>query len=173
MAPIGTLDLGTRRRPLPKSEMIMASRTRLQIVALLVAGLAFSPAAQAQHHRGSYGGHRGGGHGGDATAAIIGGIIGLGLLGAAIGAANQPPAYYSPPPVYYPYPGYNTPTPPTVYYGAPSYRAPAPAPAYSPAPSYAPQAGGNSTEELNRQELNRLQGAPVYPSPQYYPAPRY
>jgi hypothetical protein len=150
-----------------QSELIMACRTRLQIVALLVAGLAFAPAAQAQHHRGSYGGGHRGGHGGDATGAIIGGIIGLGLLGAAISAANQPPAYYAPPPVYYPNPGYYPPPPPTVYYGTPSYGAPA----YAPAPSYAPQTGGGSANDLNRQELNRLQAAPAYPS--YYAPPRY
>jgi hypothetical protein len=142
----------------------MAYRIHLQIVALLVAsGLALAPAAQAQHHRGTYGGSHRGGHGGDATGAIIGGIIGLGLLGAAIGAANQPPAYYPPPPVYYPNPGYYTPPPPTVYYGAPSYPAP-----YSAAPGYAPQPAG-SAGDLNRQELNRLQGTP----PPYYPPPRY
>jgi len=139
------------------SEAIMACRTRLYIVTLLVAGLALAPASEAQHRRGGHdGGHRGG-HGGDATGAIIGGIIGLGILGAAIGAANQPPAYYTPPPVYYPYPGSYTPPPPTVYYGAP-----APAPRYSPPPGYAPQWGGSSTEELNRQELNRLQAQPRY-----------
>ena len=150
-----------------KSELIMTCRTRLNVVGLLVVGLALAPAAQAQHYRGSHdGGYRGshgrdhrGGHGGDATAAIIGGIIGLGL-GAAIAGAGQPPAYYGPPPAYYPYPGYYPPPPPTVYYGAPSYRAPAPI--YAPAPGYAPRTSGSSADSLNRQELNRLQTAPPY-----------
>ena len=137
---------------------MMACWARLQIVALLVVGLGLAPAAQAQHHRGGYGGGRHGGHGGDATAAIIAGIVGLGL-GAAIAGASQPPAY-APPPVYYPSPGYYTPPPPAAYYGAPSYSVPA-------APLYAPPTGPGSADELNRQELNRLQAAPAYPPPRY------
>jgi hypothetical protein len=50
-----------------------------------------------------------------------------------------------------------------------------PAPAYAPAPSYLPQRGyppGSSsnatTNDLNRQELNRLNASPSYPPPQRY-----
>lgn len=115
----------------------MTCRTRLLVVAPLLAGLALAPAAYAQQHhdyhgnyRGGQSGHyhgdyRGGGSGnyhGNPGAAIIGGIIGLGL-GAAIAGASQPPPpayYYAPPPVYYtPPPVYYTPPPPAVYYGAP------------------------------------------------------
>lgn len=93
----------------------MAYRTRIPIVAALLVGLAFVPVAQAQHYRGYQ--HRS--QHGDDTGAIIGTIIGLGILGMAIGAANQPSGYYAPPPVYYPYSGYSTPPPPAVYYGTP------------------------------------------------------
>jgi hypothetical protein len=64
------------------------------------------------YYRGGGGYHRGGGGG----AAIVGGLIGLGL-GAAIASGNRgygyapPPAYYGPPP------GYYAPPPPAVYYG--------------------------------------------------------
>jgi hypothetical protein len=112
----------------------MVYRTRLPIFALLLADLAFVPPVHAQQpeHRaqhpptvyhGGAGGYHGGG-GGDAGAAVMLGILGLGM--AAIAASNQPPAYYAPPPVYYPspsyapYPGYYPP-PPAVYYGAPPY----------------------------------------------------
>ena len=70
----------------------------------------------------------------------------------------------------YPYYGY-----PPGYY--PYY--PPPAPAYPPAPSYQPsytpragRSGGNIARQLNQQELNRLQAAPINPPlPPYYPYP--
>src|SRR5262249_14003149 len=69
--------------------------------------------------------------------------------------------YYPSPPAYYPY-----------YPPPPAY---SPAPSYTPQPSYAPQAGrsgGNIARQLNQQELNRLQAAPVNPRPfPYYPPP--
>jgi hypothetical protein len=52
---------------------------------------------------GHWGGWRGHGGGGNAAAAIIGGLVGLGL-GAAL--ANQYPAYAPPPVAYPPYYGY-------------------------------------------------------------------
>jgi hypothetical protein len=85
-------------------------------------------------------------------------------------AVAAPPYWYycSNPAGYYPYV--------TQCYG-PWQPAPAqpPAPGYTPQPGYAPQAGGsrNSTaNDLNRQELNRAQVAPVNPPlPPYYPPP--
>ena len=75
--------------------------------------------------------------------------------------------YYPYPPAYYPY------YPPP----APAY---SPAPSYLPQPSYTPQvgrSGGNIARQLNQQELNRLQAAPINPSPPLYypypPPPRY
>ena len=100
----------------------MDLRIRLLTAAVLVAGLGIAPAAHAQHwHGGGNNYHHGGGnyqHGGGgnaAGAAIIGGIIGLGV-GAAIAshgyyAAPPPPVYYGSPPAYYYAP------PPPVYYG--------------------------------------------------------
>jgi hypothetical protein len=90
----------------------MANCARFLPTAALVAGLAIAPAAYAAHwHGGNY--H----HGGDgkaAGAAIIGGLIGLGL-GAALASGG---AYAAPPPVYYgPPAGYYAPPPPAVYYG--------------------------------------------------------
>lgn len=105
----------------------MAHRARLPIVALLLADLAFVPPVYAQQpeHRAQHPHttHYQGG-GGDAGAAVMLGILGLGM--AAIATSNQPPAYYAPPPVYYPYPSYAPypgyyPPPPAVYYGAPPY----------------------------------------------------
>ena len=99
----------------------MALCTRLLITAVLVAGLEIAPAAHAQHwhgggnnyHQGGGNYHRGGG-GNAAGAAIIGGIIGLGV-GAAIASQGYygapPPVYYGSPPAYYYAP------PPPVYYG--------------------------------------------------------
>jgi hypothetical protein len=90
--------------------------------------------------------------------------------GVVIGVGIPFPGLYAQYP-YYPYP-------PSYY---PYY--PLPAPAYSPPPSYIPQSsytpragrsGGNIARQLNQQELNRLQLAPVYPPPPpYYPPPRY
>ena len=74
--------------------------------------------------------------------------------------------YYPYPPGYYPY--YSPP--------APAY---SPPPSYTPQPSYPPRAGrsgGNIARQLNQQELNRLQAAPINPPPPYYtypPPPRY
>jgi hypothetical protein len=75
------------------------------------------PAAHAEHWHGGWG-HGGGNyhhHNGNAAgAAIIGGLVGLGL-GAAIasngGYYGSPYSYYGPPPAYY------SPVPPPVYYG--------------------------------------------------------
>jgi hypothetical protein len=97
--------------PLPGGTMI-TFRMRSVAAAVVVALLAVAPAqARDWHGRGDY--HRGG-HGGGAGAAIVGGLIGLGL-GAAIASGNQgyapPPAYYGSPP------GYYAPPPPAVYYG--------------------------------------------------------
>ncbi len=83
----------------------------LLMAAVVTAGIALAPAAQARDWHGRYyHRHRGGG-GGAAAAAIVGGLVGLGV-GAAI--ANQgyapPPVYYGPPPAYYA-------PPPAVYYG--------------------------------------------------------
>jgi hypothetical protein len=89
------------------------------LTAALITGLALAPAAAHAEdwHHGGHGRdyHRGGGNA--AGAAIIGGIVGLGL-GAAI-ASNSYGGYYAPPPpVYYgPPAGYYAPPPPAVYYG--------------------------------------------------------
>jgi hypothetical protein len=82
------------------------------------------------------------------------------------------------PPYYYGY--YGQPYFPPSAYNAPRYYPP-PAPAYSPAPSHTPQptytprtgrSGGNIARQLNQQELNRLEAAPVNPPPPpYYPPP--
>ena len=90
---------------------------RLLTAAVLV-GFVAAPLAQARdwHDRGR-GWDRGrdwdrGHHGGAAGAAIIGGIIGLGV-GAAIASQG---GYAPPPPAYYGAPSYYAP-PPAVYYG--------------------------------------------------------
>lgn len=96
----------------------MSVRMRLLIMVVLL-GVAIAPVALARDWRGQRGDygrdyrhdHRGGGNAG---AAIIGGLLGLGL-GAAVasqgGYAAPPPAYYGAPP------GYYAPPPPAVYYG--------------------------------------------------------
>jgi hypothetical protein len=93
----------------------MAFRTRLLTTAL-VASLAIAPAAYADHWRGGYGygGYHNHPHRNNAAAAIIGGLVGLG-----VGAAIASGGYYAPPPAYYygPPPAYYTPPPPAVYYG--------------------------------------------------------
>ena len=43
------------------------------------------------------------------------------------------------------------------YAGCMAARRPAPPPAYAPAPAYMPGSPGGGTQDLNRQELNRLQ----------------
>ena len=89
----------------------MTVRTGLLTSAVLL-GLTLAPVAQARewHGRGHDYDHH---HGGGAGAAIIGGIIGLGL-GAAIASQG---GYAAPPPAYYGAPrGYYAP-PPAVYYG--------------------------------------------------------
>ncbi|MGH7093888.1 MAG: hypothetical protein ACREFB_10175 [Stellaceae bacterium] len=91
---------------------------RAAIAAALLSGMVCAPLAQARDwHHGYRGGHYGYSHrgGNGAGAAIIGGLIGLGI-GAAI-ATSRPP-----PPTYYGYPnGYYAPPPPPVYYGYPGY----------------------------------------------------
>jgi hypothetical protein len=92
---------------------MIAYPVRLIIAPALAAALAIAPVAQARdwHGHRDYRGHRGGGAAG---AAIIGGLIGLGL-GAAIASQG---GYAPPPPAYYgPSPGYYAPPPPAVYYG--------------------------------------------------------
>jgi len=96
----------------------MVFRFRAVIAAALLASMTCAPLAQARDW--DRGGGRGGGYhgyehrgGGGAGAAIIGGLIGLGI-GAAIYSSRPPPAYYG-----YPY-GYYAPPPP-VYYGYPGY----------------------------------------------------
>ena len=84
------------------------------------------------------------------------GVIDVGIPGS---YAQYP--YYPYPPGYYPY-----------YPPPPAY---SPAPSYAPQTSYTPQAGrsrGNIARQLNQQELNRLQAAPINPPPlPYYPYP--
>ena len=94
---------------------------RVLTAAILMAGVVAASPAQAQRHRGDYHGYSGRTHNNNNTAAIIGGIIGLGLSAAILGSVQPPPAYYyPPPPAYYPpYRYYPPPPPPTVYYGAP------------------------------------------------------
>ena len=94
----------------------MAFPARFLTAAALALSLAVAPAVQAREgHGGEWRGgerhfdrgHRGGGAG----AAVIGGLIGLGLGAAIAGGGVPPPAYYGPPP------GYYAPPPPAVYYG--------------------------------------------------------
>jgi hypothetical protein len=102
----------------------MAFRARVLGTAVLVASLALGPAAHAEHWHGGGWGHGGGNwhhnNGNAAGAAIIGGLVGLGL-GAAIasgGGYYGSPGYYAPPYSYYgPPPAYYVPAPPPVYYG--------------------------------------------------------
>ena len=87
----------------------MAFCARFLLTAVVVAGLAMAPSVRAEEWHGH--GHPYHHHGNNA--AIIGGLIGLG-----VGAAIASGGYYPPPPVYYgPPPGYYTPPPPAVYYG--------------------------------------------------------
>ena len=88
----------------------MAFSSRFLSTAVVVAGLAIAPGAHAEYWHG----HRHPNyHGNNAGAAIIGGLVGLG-----VGAAIASGGYYAPPPVYYgPPPGYYAPPPPAVYYG--------------------------------------------------------
>jgi hypothetical protein len=96
----------------------MISRTRRLGTAALIAGLAIAPAAHAQRWHGRGWDHHH--HNGNAAgAAIVGGLIGLGL-GAAIASSGgyYAPGYYAPPYGYYGPPrAYYTPAPPPVYYG--------------------------------------------------------
>jgi hypothetical protein len=74
----------------------------------------------------------------------------------------QYPYYPYPPPAYNPY--YPPPapphSPPARYTSQPTYTLPA------------GRSGGNIARQLNQQEVNRLQGAPVNPAPlPYYPPP--
>ena len=91
------------------------------------------------------------------TPADAGVVIGVGIPFPGL-YAQYP--YYGYPPGYYPY-------------------YPPPAPAYPPAPSYQPsytpragRSGGNIARQLNQQERNRLQAAPINPPlPLYFPYP--
>ena len=100
-----------------------------------------------------------------------GAAVGIGLGAFALGSALSHP-YYNP--YYYPYGYYGYYPPAPAYYPPAAYY-----PYYPPgaAATYTPQAGrsgGNIARQLNRQELNYLQAAPVNPaSPLYYPPPRY
>jgi hypothetical protein len=96
----------------------MAVLTRILSTATVAAGLAIAPAAHADHWHGHHGGNAAG-------AAIIGGLVGLGV-GAAIASSGgyhgapgyYAPGYYAPPYSYYgPPSAYYTPAPPPVYYG--------------------------------------------------------
>jgi len=79
----------------------MAFSARFLPTAVVVAGLAIAPGAHAEYWHGH--GHP---HGNNAGAAIVGGLVGLG-----VGAAIASGGYYAPPPVYYgPPPGYCTAT---------------------------------------------------------------
>src|SRR5215469_16355227 len=120
----------------------------------------------------------GGGWGGISPGAAVG----LGLGAFALGSVLSRP-YYNP--YYYPYGYYGYPPGPAYYPPAGYYPYyPSAAPAYSPAPSYTPQSsytppagrsGGNIARQLNQQELNQMQAAPMNPpSPYYsYPVPHY
>jgi hypothetical protein len=83
---------------------------RFLSTAVVVVGLAIAPGVHAEYWHGH--GHPNH-HGNNAGAAIVGGLIGLG-----IGAAIASGGYYAPPPpVFYGAPpGYYAP-PPAVYYG--------------------------------------------------------
>ena len=121
----------------------------------------------------------GGGWGGGGISP--GAAVGLGLGAFALGSVLSRP-YYNP--YYYPYGYYGYPPAPPYYPSAGYYPYyPAPTPAYSPGPSYTPptytppagRSGGNIARQLNQQELNQMQAAPINPPPPYYPypAPRY
>lgn len=88
---------------------------RFLAAATFATAIALAPAVQARdwHHGGGYRGgwHGPQRHGNAAGAAIIGGLIGLGV-GAAIASGGRS----APPPAYYGAPGYYAP-PPAVYYG--------------------------------------------------------
>jgi hypothetical protein len=105
----------------------MIHRLSVLAAALLIAGSSLAPAARAREPRGHdhpaapvrHGGIRPGAtrydggehHGGDAAAAaIIGGLIGLGIGAAITSGGAYPPGYTGPPPGYYG-------PPPGVYYG--------------------------------------------------------
>jgi hypothetical protein len=93
-------------------------------LAILLAGPASAqPGRDRGGHfdRGEHYGH------GDASAAIGGALLGLGI-GALIGGAivGAPPAYFPPPPVYYPPPPAYYPSPPAYYAPPPAYYAPPP-----------------------------------------------
>ena len=111
----------------------------------------------------------GGGWGGGGISP--GAAAGIGLGAFALGTVLSHP-YYNP--YYYPYGYYGYYPPAPAYYPPAAYY-----PYYPPgAPAtYTPQAGrsgGNIARQLNQQELNSLQAAPVNPaSPPYYPPPRY
>jgi hypothetical protein len=87
----------------------MAFCARFLSTVVVVAGLAVAPGAHAEYWHGHGHPYH---HGNNAGAAIIGGLVGLG-----VGAAIASGGYYAPPVYYGPPPGYYTPPPPAVYYG--------------------------------------------------------
>ena len=102
-------------------------------------------------------------------------VLGAAALGMGIWSFAPAPANAGVPGLYAQYPYY--PYPPGYYPYYPPPPAYLPAPSYAPQPSYTPQAGrsgSNIARQLNQQELNYLQAAPVNPPlPPYYPPPRY
>jgi hypothetical protein len=116
---------------------------------------------------------------GAALGAAVGGGRGAGIgaasgaiVGTGVGAANaQNTAGY----MQQQYNAYYAQCMASRRYPPPPYTAP-PGPAYAPAQGYSPQrnyapppasSSNGSTNDLNRQELNRLYGPPSYPPPRY------
>ena len=135
----------------------------LAVAAAILAGIGSASAPRPADAGGGWGG------GGISPGAAVG----LGLGAFALGSVLSRP-YYNP--YYYPYGYYGYPPAPAYYPPAGYYPYyPPPAPSSMPQPSYAPRAGrsgGNIARQLNQQELNRLQAAPINsPALPYYPYP--
>jgi hypothetical protein len=119
--------------------------------------------------------YAGGGWGGGGISP--GAAAGIGLGAFALGSVLASPYAFNP--YYAPYGYYGYPPAP-AYYPPAAYHPyyPPPASAYPPGPGYTPQAtyappqvgraGGNIARQLNQQELNYLQSAPVNPPPPPY-----
>ncbi len=103
----------------------MRTGLRALLAVPLMVGLAAAPAhADWRGGHGGYGGYRGGWHGHFGPGPVVAGVLGLGVLGAAVaGAFAPPPVVYAPPPAYYPPPPYYyAPPPPRAYaYPYPGY----------------------------------------------------